>query len=195
MPGEIDAFELDGLIHRYKRSAQKLWSFCGQTGSEWLNAARTLEYWREHGQAAADWWAAGEPRNRRWGEPSGSGLNWCAVKPFQGERRAANRLLLPKAADRSPQPHCDPMVVELEDGRDLVMEVPGPNLPVEHDGVAYAQLCHRAGGANRIQQRTTSPDRVGDRHEMRVQRPGRDCFKQRLLGKDEPIIVMIWPQH
>ncbi len=26
--GEIDAFELDDLIHHYKRSAQKLWSFC-----------------------------------------------------------------------------------------------------------------------------------------------------------------------
>lgn len=63
--GEIDAFELDELIHRYKRSAQKLWSFCGQTGAQWLTAARTLEYWREHGQAAADWWAAGEPRSRR----------------------------------------------------------------------------------------------------------------------------------
>ena len=63
--GEIDAFELDELIHRYKRSAQKLWSFCGQTGSQWLTAARTVEYWREHGQAPEDWWAAGEPRNRR----------------------------------------------------------------------------------------------------------------------------------
>ncbi len=29
--GEIDPFELDDLVHRYKRSAQKLWSFCGQT--------------------------------------------------------------------------------------------------------------------------------------------------------------------
>jgi hypothetical protein len=45
--GEIDAFELDELIHRYKRSAQKLWSFCGQTGSQTLTTARTLEYWRE----------------------------------------------------------------------------------------------------------------------------------------------------
>jgi hypothetical protein len=26
--GEIDAFDLDDLIHRYKRSAQKLWAFC-----------------------------------------------------------------------------------------------------------------------------------------------------------------------
>jgi hypothetical protein len=29
--GEIDAFDLDDVIHRHKRSAQKLWSFC--TGS------------------------------------------------------------------------------------------------------------------------------------------------------------------
>ncbi len=26
--GEIDAFELDELIHHYKRATQKLWSFC-----------------------------------------------------------------------------------------------------------------------------------------------------------------------
>ena len=63
--GGIDPFELDDLIHRYKRSAQKLWSFCGQTGSQWLTAARTLEYWREHGEAAPDWWAASEPHLRR----------------------------------------------------------------------------------------------------------------------------------
>ncbi len=63
--GEIDAFDLDELIHRYKRSAQKLWSFCGQTGSQWLTTARTLEYWRERGEAAPDWWAAGEPRHHR----------------------------------------------------------------------------------------------------------------------------------
>ena len=31
--GEIDAFELDELIHRYKRSARELWKFCGETGS------------------------------------------------------------------------------------------------------------------------------------------------------------------
>jgi hypothetical protein len=30
--GELDRFELDELIHRYKRSAQKLWSFCGSSG-------------------------------------------------------------------------------------------------------------------------------------------------------------------
>jgi hypothetical protein len=63
--GEIDAFELDELIHRYQRSAQKLWWFCGQTGSGWLTAARTLEYLRESGEPAPDWWQAGEPRRRR----------------------------------------------------------------------------------------------------------------------------------
>jgi hypothetical protein len=63
--GEIDAFDLDDLIHHYKRSTQKLWSFCGQSGSQWLTAARTLEYWREQGEPDPDWWAAGEPRRGR----------------------------------------------------------------------------------------------------------------------------------
>lgn len=52
--GEIGPFELDELIHHYKCSAQKLWSFCGQTGSQWLYAARTVEYWREHGEPEPD---------------------------------------------------------------------------------------------------------------------------------------------
>jgi hypothetical protein len=63
--GELDPFGLDELIHRYKRSAQKLWSFCGSSGSAREQAALTVEWWREHGEEEPDWWAAGEPRRRR----------------------------------------------------------------------------------------------------------------------------------
>ena len=63
--GEIDVFELDDLIHRYKRSARELWKFCGSSGSEWLTAARTLEYLQERGEELPDWWEAGERRRRR----------------------------------------------------------------------------------------------------------------------------------
>lgn len=63
--GEIDAFDLDELIHRYKRSARELWKFCGQSGSQWLTAARTIEFLKEQGEELPDWWAAGEPRRRR----------------------------------------------------------------------------------------------------------------------------------
>jgi hypothetical protein len=59
--GEIDAFELDDLIHRYKRSAQKLWGFC--TGSA-EQTAHTIAWMREHAEEP-DWWAAGEPQRRR----------------------------------------------------------------------------------------------------------------------------------
>lgn len=62
--GEIDAFDLDDLIHRYKRSAQKLWSFCSGTGSQMESTARTLEVLGAEGELP-DWWAAGEPRRRR----------------------------------------------------------------------------------------------------------------------------------
>ena len=62
---EIDAFELDELIHRYKRSARELWKFCGQSGSGWLSAARTLRYLEAQGEDLPDWWAAGEPHRRR----------------------------------------------------------------------------------------------------------------------------------
>ena len=61
--GEIDPFELDDLIHHYKRSARKLWSFCGSTGSQWEHADRMLKFLRESGQEP-DWWQAGAPRER-----------------------------------------------------------------------------------------------------------------------------------
>lgn len=63
--GELDVFELDELIHRYKRSARELWKFCGSSGSDWERAVGTLEYLRDQGEELPDWWAAGEPRRYR----------------------------------------------------------------------------------------------------------------------------------
>jgi hypothetical protein len=62
--GEVDAFELDDVIHQYKRAARELWKFCVGTGSDALFAARTLEYWEAEGEWP-DWWKAGAPRRRR----------------------------------------------------------------------------------------------------------------------------------
>jgi hypothetical protein len=61
--GEIDAFDLDDIIHHYKRSARELWKFCGSSGSQWERAASTLAYWREQDDEP-DWWQAGAPRGR-----------------------------------------------------------------------------------------------------------------------------------
>ena len=57
---ELDTFELDDLIHRYKRSARELWTFwCLGESAAWA-----IEDARERGDEI-DWWAAGEPRRRR----------------------------------------------------------------------------------------------------------------------------------
>jgi hypothetical protein len=61
--GEMDPFELDDLIHHYKRSARELWKFCGSSGSEWERAARTLAFLRDSAEEP-DWWQAGAPRAR-----------------------------------------------------------------------------------------------------------------------------------
>ena len=61
--GEINAFELDELIHRYKRSARELWKFCGSSGSDWERAAKMLTFLRSDGEEP-DWWRAGEPHWR-----------------------------------------------------------------------------------------------------------------------------------
>jgi hypothetical protein len=34
--GELDAFDVDESIQRYKRSARELWKFCGQTDRDML---------------------------------------------------------------------------------------------------------------------------------------------------------------
>jgi hypothetical protein len=62
--GEIDAFDLDEVIHHYKRATQELWKFCVGGGSHVLFAARTLAYWEAEGEQP-DWWEAGSPRRRR----------------------------------------------------------------------------------------------------------------------------------
>lgn len=62
--GELDVFEVDELVHRYKRSARELWKFCGRTDRDMLFAAGTLEYWREQGETPRDWLEAGEPPGR-----------------------------------------------------------------------------------------------------------------------------------
>ena len=59
--GEIDAFELDDLIHHYKRATQKLWSFCTGGGTHVYSTARTLEWLREQGELP-DWLERATPR-------------------------------------------------------------------------------------------------------------------------------------
>jgi hypothetical protein len=62
--GEIDAFDLDDLIHHYKRSARELWKFCGSSGSDGQRAAHTLALRRDSGEEP-DWWQAGASQARR----------------------------------------------------------------------------------------------------------------------------------
>lgn len=62
--GEINEFNLDDLIHHYKRSAAELWKFCGSSGGQWQQAANTLTYVREHGEEP-DWWEMGAPRRTK----------------------------------------------------------------------------------------------------------------------------------
>jgi hypothetical protein len=60
--GELDAFELDELIHRYKRAARELWKFCGDRthGRSSHFIARTLEDMQKR-EETIDWWEPGNP--------------------------------------------------------------------------------------------------------------------------------------
>src|SRR5919108_6401981 len=61
--GEINAFELDELIHHYKRSTQELWKFCAVSGADVERAARALEFRRAEGEEP-DWWELGASSRR-----------------------------------------------------------------------------------------------------------------------------------
>jgi hypothetical protein len=54
--GDIDEFELDNLIHRYKRAAKHLWIFCESSSGQSEHTADTLTSMRARGEAR-DWWA------------------------------------------------------------------------------------------------------------------------------------------
>ena len=60
--GEIDEFEMDQLIHQYKKAATKLWSFCGTSGGQWLQAAKSLGRLEDEGEPRRDWWEEAAPR-------------------------------------------------------------------------------------------------------------------------------------
>jgi hypothetical protein len=61
--GLIDEFDVDDVIHHYKRSAAALWKFCGSSGGRWEQAANTVALFRDRGDEP-DWWEAGDPRPR-----------------------------------------------------------------------------------------------------------------------------------
>src|SRR5689334_14194663 len=60
--GDLDAFEFDEIVHRYKRATQKLWSFC--TRSSAMRTAGTIEWLREEGETP-DWWEQEASRRMR----------------------------------------------------------------------------------------------------------------------------------
>ncbi|WP_063041768.1 hypothetical protein [Nocardia pseudovaccinii] len=53
--GELDVFEVDEVIHRYHRAAQRLWVFCGPSGAQVESTAALIERMDVTGEAI-DWW-------------------------------------------------------------------------------------------------------------------------------------------
>ena len=62
--GELDEFELDDLIHRYKQATKRVWVFCESSRSDWTSTAAALVDMRARG-VEPDWWAETAPRRRR----------------------------------------------------------------------------------------------------------------------------------
>ena len=60
---EIDAFELDAVMHHYQRAARELWKFCSASGAHAVTVARLLEQSTAAGDLP-DWWELAKPRER-----------------------------------------------------------------------------------------------------------------------------------
>ena len=61
--GELDAFEVDEVIHHYHRAARKLWTFCELSGSHAEITAHTIQRMADEGDTI-DWWERGATRRR-----------------------------------------------------------------------------------------------------------------------------------
>ncbi|MDP1793202.1 MAG: hypothetical protein Q8K63_03605 [Acidimicrobiales bacterium] len=62
--GKIDEFELDQVIHRYKKATTRLWTYCSVSSSAALATAHAIEQMREAGEER-DWWSEAESRRER----------------------------------------------------------------------------------------------------------------------------------
>lgn len=62
--GELDAFEVDEVIHRYHRATQKLWAFCELSGAQVELTAHIIRRMADDGETI-DWWERGDSRRRR----------------------------------------------------------------------------------------------------------------------------------
>src|SRR5258708_14510131 len=66
--GQIDAFQLDDVIHHYKSSAKELWKFCDVSGADVERAVRALEFRRADNEEP-DWWEIGARQRGRPKQP------------------------------------------------------------------------------------------------------------------------------
>jgi hypothetical protein len=72
-----------------------------------------------------------------------------------------------------------------------VLEIARPDQPVEHDRVTDAQIRQRSRRPDSAQQRLARADRVGDRHEMIIERACRDLVEELPLGSLDSRIVLL----
>ena len=60
---EIDAFDVDAVMHHCQRAARELWKFCSASGAHAVTIARLLEESTAAGDLP-DWWELAKPRER-----------------------------------------------------------------------------------------------------------------------------------
>lgn len=62
--GEVDAYTVDEVLHRYHRAAQELWKFCWSGSSAQIEfVARAVQELAADGETI-DWWDRAAPRRQ-----------------------------------------------------------------------------------------------------------------------------------
>lgn len=138
--GQIDVFELDDLIHHYKRCARELWKFCGSSAQTGCAQQEGLSFSSSMVRSCR---TGGRPGNRAGApeRPRGSTLRRCAcaIELPQHQRRAA-KFPIAKTTYRPPQPDRHRALVNCRDQRNFVLQIARADAVIEHDCVADAQL-------------------------------------------------------
>jgi len=93
-----------------------------------------------------------------------------ALKLTNRQRRAT-QLAVAEPADRAREAQGDPMLIEFCDHRELVREVAGSHVAVEHHRIPDAEVRDCCGRADPVQQFAARVNSVSDRDQMVVKVP------------------------
>jgi hypothetical protein len=119
----------------------------------------------------------------------------AAALELTDRQRRATQLPVAEPADWAREAEGDPMLIEFCDHRELVREVAGSHVAVEHHRIPDAEVRDCCGRSDRVEQFAARVDSVSDRDQMLVEAPRGNRIKQLALGASQCSILRSGPEH